>query len=140
AAFYGVQPFSVEPIPGRRYRFENPNYSYNDAIVLYGMMRHAQPHRIVEIGSGYSSCAMLDVNELFFDNSIACTFIDPYPQLLRDVIKESDRERIRILGQRVQEVDVNVFLELKAGDILFIDSSHVAKTGSDVNYIVFKIL
>src|SRR5207244_10036767 len=130
AAFYGVQPFSVEPIPGRRYRFENPNYSYNDAIVLYGMMRHAQPHRIVEIGSGYSSCAMLDVNELFFDNAIQCTFIDPYPQLLRTLMKESDFARTRIIGQRVQDVDVGIFRELEASDILFIDSSHVAKTGS----------
>lgn len=140
AAFYAEQPFTPEVVRGRRYFFENPNYSYNDAIVLYCMMRHVRPRRIVEIGSGYSSCAMLDVNELFFDNSIACTFIDPYPQLLRDLIRESDQQGVRILGQNVQDVDVEVFRELTASDILFIDSSHVSKTGSDVNYIVFKIL
>jgi len=140
ATFYAEQPFSREAVAGRRYFFENPNYTYNDAIVLYCVMRHVRPRRIVEIGSGYSSCAMLDVNELFFENSIACTFIDPYPQLLRDLIKESDHERIRILGQKVQEADIDVFRELMASDILFIDSSHVAKTGSDVNYILFKVL
>jgi predicted O-methyltransferase YrrM len=139
-AFYPDQPFTPDPAPGRRYSFENPNYSYNDGIVLYCMMRHSRPRRIVEIGSGYSSCAMLDVNERFFDNSIACTFIDPYPQLLRDLINESDHDRIRIFGQRVQDVDIDVFRELQASDILFIDSSHVTKTGSDVNYIIFKIL
>ena len=140
AAFYGEQPFTPEAVPDRRYFFENPNYSYNDAIVLYCMMRHCRPRRIVEIGSGYSSCAMLDVNELFFNDSIAFTFIDPYPQLLRDLIKQSDEPRVRILGQKVQDVDVEVFRELEASDILFIDSSHVVKTGSDVNYIVFKVL
>src|SRR5207237_8125791 len=81
-----------------------------------------------------------DVNELFFDNAIQCTFIDPYPQLLRTLMKESDFARTRIIGQRVQDVDVGIFRELEASDILFIDSSHVAKTGSDVNYILFKIL
>ena len=140
AMFYPDQPFTRDPLPGRRYSFENPNYSYNDAVILYCMMRQARPRRIVEIGSGHSSCAMLDVNELFFDNSIACTFIDPFPQLLRDRIKESDQKRVRILGHRVQDVDLDVFRELSASDILFIDSSHVTKTGSDVNYIVFKIL
>jgi hypothetical protein len=104
------------------------------------MMRHLRPKRIVEIGSGYSSCAMLDVNELFFSDSIAFTFIDPYPQLLRSLISTSDLRRNRVLGQPVQEVDLEVFQELQDSDILFIDSSHVAKTGSDVNYIVFKIL
>lgn len=137
---YGQQPFSSEPVPLRRYFFENPNYSYSDGIFLYCMIRHLRPRRIVEIGSGYSSCAMLDVNELFFDNSIECTFIDPYPQLLRDLIKESDQKCVRIIGQRVQDVDLAVFRSLQPHDILFIDSSHVAKTGSDVNYILFKIL
>jgi predicted O-methyltransferase YrrM len=140
AAFYPEQPFTAEAVPGRRYLFENPNYSYNDAIILYCIMRQARPRRIVEIGSGYSSCAMLDVNELFFDNSIACTFIDPYTQLLRQLIKPADQERIRILDQRIQHVDVGVFRELTSSDILFVDSSHIAKTGSDVNYILFKIL
>jgi predicted O-methyltransferase YrrM len=140
AAFYREQPFTPQAQPGRRYFFENPNYSYNDAIVLYCMIRHLRPRRIVEIGSGHSSCAMLDVNEQFFGNSIACTFIDPYPELLRDLLRDSDFPRIRILGRKVQEVGIEVFRELEPSDILFIDSSHVTKTGSDVNHIVFKIL
>jgi predicted O-methyltransferase YrrM len=140
AAFYREQPFTAERVQGRRYFFENPNYSYNDAIVLYCLIRHVRPKRIVEVGSGYSSCAMLDVNELFFGDAITCTFIDPYPQLLRDLIKASDHDRVRIIGEKVQAADIDIFRELAASDILFIDSSHVAKTGSDVNYILFKIL
>ena len=140
AGYYAEQPFSEQKQTGRRYFFENPNYSYSDAIALYCMIRHLRPRRIVEIGSGYSSCAMLDVNELFFDNSIECTFIDPYPQLLRELIQPSDKKRVRILGRKVQEVDDDVFRELGPSDILFIDSSHLSKTGSDVNYIYFRIL
>jgi predicted O-methyltransferase YrrM len=139
-SLYADQPFSATKVPNRRYFFENPNYTYADGIILYCMIRFLRPQRIVEIGSGYSSCAILDVNELFFNNSISCTFIEPYPQLLRSVIGNSDRRSIRLIGQKVQDVDLNVFRELKASDILFIDSSHISKTGSDVNYIFFKIL
>ncbi len=134
------QPFTSEKVTGRRYFFENPAYSYTDAIILFCMIRHLRPRRIVEVGSGYSSAAMMDINELFFDNSIDCTFIDPYPQLLRSLTKDSDHQRVRILGYKVQDVDDSIFRQLTASDILFIDSSHVAKTGSDVNYILFKIL
>jgi predicted O-methyltransferase YrrM len=139
SSLYREHPFAPDNFP-QRYVFENPNYSYGDAIVLYCMIRHLSPRRIVEVGSGYSSCAMLDVNELFFADSIACTFIDPYPELLRRLLKRSDLTRTRILGQTVQDVELGVFRELQASDILFIDSSHVTKTGSDVNYIFFKIL
>jgi len=137
---YSQQPFTSRPHPERRFFFENPNFSCPDAIVLYCMIRYLQPRKIVEIGSGHSSCLMLDVNELFFNNSIDCTFVDPYPRLLRTLVKPSDREHVHILGNKVQEVDVSIFRELGPSDILFIDSSHVAKTGSDVNYIFFKVL
>jgi hypothetical protein len=134
------QPFPAEKTPDRRFFLENPAYSYSDAIVLFAMIRHLRPRRIVEIGSGHSSAAMLDTNELFFNSAIDCTFIDPYPHLLRSLLKEQDHQRVRILGLKVQNVDENVFRELQASDILFVDSSHIAKTGSDVNYIFFKIL
>ncbi|MDR1562767.1 MAG: class I SAM-dependent methyltransferase, partial [Dysgonamonadaceae bacterium] len=39
-----------------------------------------------------------------------------------------------------QNVPLDVFTELKANDILFIDSTHVAKFNSDVNYVIHKIL
>jgi len=46
----------------------------------------------------------------------------------------------RLLARPVQEVGLAPFLALEAGDVLFIDSSHVAKTGSDVNFLYFEVL
>jgi hypothetical protein len=139
--WYGDQPFTAERIPGRRYYFENPNYSYADAMVLYFMMRHLRPARIIEVGSGHSSCAMLDVDELLFSRSIDFTFIEPFPErLLLDVITKTDRSRLQIYDRNVQDVDLAVYEKLQRGDILFIDSSHVCKTGSDVNHLLFKVL
>jgi hypothetical protein len=133
-------PFEAGRKVGLRYFFENDAYSYSDAIFLYCMIRHLSPKRIIEVGSGYSSGVTLDTNEVFFDNSIRCTFIDPYPELLLSLIADSDKVRIEVLKQKLQDVDLAIFTELSVGDILFIDSTHVSKLGSDVNHIMFDIL
>jgi hypothetical protein len=140
--FYGEQPFSAEPSAGLRYYFANGAYSYSDAIFLYCMIRFARPKRIIEIGSGYSSFVMLDTNELFFDDEIRLTFIEPYDARLRSRLKDkdSDLEVVKIIPKKVQEVELARFDELVSGDILFVDSTHVAKVGSDVNCILFDIL
>jgi hypothetical protein len=138
--YYKELPFTDEKTDRLRYYFNNPNYSYSDAICLYAMIRHAKPKRIIEIGSGYSSCVTLDTNDLFFENSIDCTFIEPYPELLLSLINEVDKERVEIIPANLQEVDLQKFSSLQANDILFIDSTHVSKVSSDVNYILFEIL
>jgi hypothetical protein len=138
--YYRDMPFEAQKKEGVRYFFENPSFGYADAIVLFCMIRHVQPRRIIEVGSGYSSCVILDTNELFFDNAISCTFIEPYPELFESLIDERDKSRIELVRKKLQEVDSSRFTALSAGDILFIDSSHVSKIDSDVNYVFFKIL
>lgn len=138
--FYREQPFPQQKEAGLRYFFENGAFSYFDAIILYSMIRHLQPRRVIEIGCGYSSCVLLDTNERFFDNRIQCTFIEPYPQLLHSLLKESDQSRITVIPSNLQNVDLGLFTQLQPNDILFVDSSHVSKTGSDVNYVFFDIL
>jgi len=139
-AFYKEMPFQSEKHEGLRYYYENPAYSYSDAILLHCMIRFLKPKNIIEVGSGFSSCMMLDTNELFFDGSIATTFIEPYPKLLLSLIKDADKSKIRTIQSRLQDVDLCEFETLQANDILFIDSTHVSKIYSDVNYIFFEIL
>lgn len=138
--FYPDQPFPSTRTEGRRYWFENPAYSYSDAILLYCMMRRLRPRRMIEVGAGYSSAAILDTSELCFENAIACTFIEPEPSLFQSLLKEGDAERITLLKMNLQEVPSDLFTELQANDILFIDSSHVSRIDSDVNHIFFRIL
>lgn len=140
SAFYDEQPFAAQRQERLRYFFDNPNYSYGDAIVLHCMLRYLRPKRVIEIGSGYSSCVTLDTNELFFNNAVHCTFIEPYPELFLSLAKPEERDRLEIIGRNLQDIDLGIFATLAAGDILFIDSTHVAKIGSDVNYIFFEIL
>lgn len=140
AEFYETMPFLPEKSPNGRYFFENEMYSYSDGIVLYSMIRRLKPPKIVEIGSGFSSCVILDTNDAFFDGNIRCTFIEPYPDRLLDLLTPDDLNRINLIRSRLQDVGQGVFDELESGDILFIDSSHVAKTGSDVNHVFGRIL
>jgi hypothetical protein len=139
-AYYKEMPFQAEKQNRLRYYFENPSYSYSDAIHLYCMIRSLKPKRIIEIGSGFSSCMIQDTNDLFFSGSIETTFIDPYPDLLRSLVSEFDKNTMKIIPHRLQEVDFGIFDALQAKDILFIDSTHVSKINSDVNRIFFDIL
>ena len=138
AVFYAGLPFTAEKQEGLRYYYDNEYYSYTDAILLHSMIRHLQPKRIIEIGSGFSSAMMLDTNQLFFDRQIDLTFIEPYPERLHSILQKEDR--IQLLEKNIQEVPPEFFGTLEENDILFVDTSHVVKTGSDVNYIIFNIL
>lgn len=139
--YYPEIPFKAKSTGDLRYNFENSYYSYNDGIILYSFIRHFKPKNIIEIGSGFSSALMLDTNEIFFSGDIRLTFIEPYSSDRLDALmKNRDHVNTRIIHSQVQKVPLDVFQELQSGDILFIDSTHVVKTGSDVNYILFEIL
>jgi Methyltransferase domain len=140
AAFYGDMPFTEDKKPGLRYYFNNDAYCHTDAIVLFSMLRHLRPKKLIEVGSGFSSAVSLDTNDQFLNGSIDFTFIEPYPERLLALLTEKDRAKIALIKKPLQEVELDLFKKLKAGDVLFIDSTHVAKTGSDVNYILFEIL
>ena len=137
-SFYKELPFEALAKNDLRYYFENKFFSYSDAIFLFCMIRKNNPKRIIEVGSGFSSALMLDTNKLFYNNSIKCTFIEPYPKRLKSLIMENDK--IDLIEQPLQNVDIELFEELGRNDILFIDSTHVSKTGSDVNFLMFEVL
>lgn len=115
----------------------NPNFAYLDSRALFVLMRHWQPGRIVEVGSGHSSLLMADVNRRFLAGRCEITCIEPFPpDFLRDGVPGIGR----LLVARVQDVPLATFEGLHRGDVLFIDSSHVSKAGSDVNHLLFEVL
>jgi hypothetical protein len=95
AALYPEQPWASDRRPGLRYWFDNPNFQQGEALVLYGLLRLGRPQRVVEVGSGWSSCALLDVNERFLDGAVTCTFVEPYPELLRELTPDDDHLDVR---------------------------------------------
>jgi len=137
---YDRLEFTPAPKEGFRYHYDNNAFSYADGIILACMLMELRPRRLIEFGCGYSSCVTLDINEKIFNWSIDCTFIDPYPDAFLRLVKPGDVECIKVLKEPAQDIDLGIIDQLEAGDILFIDSTHVSKAGSDVNFHVFKVL
>ena len=104
-----------------------------DAAAAYAMVRSLPPRRIVEVGSGHSTRFLA---RAVADGRLATrmTAIDPEP---RASIKGL---QIEFLEKRVQEAPENLFREFQPGDILFVDSSHQLKAGSDVDLLFNKVI
>jgi len=123
---------------GLRYRYDNTWFGKGSADALCYMMQIIKPNKIIEIGSGYSTAVMLDTNEKYFNNEIHIVSIEPRADRLRSLLKPTDN--LKIIEQDVQEIEGSFFETLGENDFLFIDSSHVSKMASDVNYILFELL
>ena len=139
-AYYSEHPYAEAPRPGVRYFYPNEMFSMGDALALYCMLRHFKPKRVIEVGSGFSSAVILDTNELFFDDQIVCTFIEPYPDRLLGLLRPDEPADVTLYQQEVQDVPLEIYGELEENDVLFIDSSHVSKIDSDVNHLIFNVL
>ena len=126
--------------PDFRYHYINSAYGAGDAFVLAAMMMTLRPARIIEVGSGYSSAMMLDINEKHLAWGCEQTFVEPYPALLESLISADDRSRVNIIASPVQNVPLEIYDKLQENDILFIDNTHIVKTGSDVLHHFEKVL
>ncbi len=139
--FHPDLPWQGTPRPGLRYYYENDFFSYGDGVILSCFMRHFQPNRIIEIGSGFSSCVMLDTNERFLNGATSLMFVEPHPhdRLLR-LLRKSDEQSADVRTCRFQDLPLEELSALGLDDILFVDSSHVSKVGSDVNWLFFRVI
>ena len=115
----------------------NSQFGWLDARTYLVLMLAWRPKRIIEVGSGFSTLLAADVNRRHFDSEIALTCIEPHP---RQFLLDGVQGVARLIKKKVQEVALVEFEVLQAGDILFLDSSHVSKTDSDVNYLVLNVL
>jgi hypothetical protein len=115
----------------------NSQFSWLDSRATFVLLREWRPKRIIEVGSGFSSLLMADINRRFWNLDCDLTCIEPYP---RPFLKAGVPGLTHLIEDKVQTVALSVFDRLEAGDVLFIDSSHVSKTGSDVNYLYFEVL
>jgi hypothetical protein len=120
-----------------RFHTRNSQFSWLDCRALFVILQALRPRRMVEVGSGFSSLLTADVNRRFLGGALDFTCIEPYP---RAFLRQGIEGITRLVEAKVQDVPLDTFAALAAGDVLFIDSSHVAKTGSDVNYLYFEVL
>jgi predicted O-methyltransferase YrrM len=115
-------------------------YEGIDGYILYCMIRHLKPKRIIEIGSGLSTLLSAQAcikNKK--DTGLQTTFIaiEPYPN---KTLQKGFPGLTKLIPKKAEEVDPELFNQLEKDDILFIDSSHVLKIDNDVKFEYANIL
>jgi hypothetical protein len=127
--------------PPWTYYTRNDYYDNVDGYILYSMIRHFRPRRIIEIGSGNTTyiSAQAAARNRTDDAAYSCdiTAIEPYPN---PVLRAGFPGLTRLIASKVEDVPLSTFEALDENDILFIDSSHVVRTGSDVIYEFLEIV
>lgn len=132
-------PYTVEKAVDDEttYFYGNDQYPLLDAEFLYAALQHFKPARMIEVGSGFSSLLTADVNRRLLDNKLEFICVEPYPrQFLRDGVDGITK----LVISKVEDLPIEFFDQLQENDVLFIDSSHVSKVGSDVNYLFFEVI
>ncbi|HEY9900087.1 MAG TPA: class I SAM-dependent methyltransferase [Pantanalinema sp.] len=136
---YATLPAAKTEIP-HQYYSNNPSFKAVDGEILYSMVRHFKPSRIFEIGSGnstYLSAQALLKNRESAGTSCELVAFEPYPN---EVLRAGFPGLGALVPKQVQEIPWEEFAKLGENDILFIDSSHVLKIGSDVQYELLELL
>lgn len=129
--------YPIEDEGNNRYFYKNDQFPLLDGEFLHLALCHFRPKTLIEVGSGFSSLITAEVNCNFLDEQLNFYCVEPYPrQFLIDGVKGISS----LIQQKVENIELEFFDQLTNGDILFIDSSHVSKTGSDVNYLFFEVI
>lgn len=128
-------PEFQEIVNDRKFDMSNPFFGWHDAPIYYTMIRLFRPKQIIEVGGGFSTKIAYLASQK--NHSTSIKVIDPF--LSKD-IKNNFSEFVKLIEKPVQNVPVHFFKDLNQNDILFIDSTHVSKIGSDVNFLFLKIL
>lgn len=108
-----------------------------EALALYGFIATERPQRIAQVGCGVSTAIMVRAaQDAGYAPEILC--IEPYPtQMLRQMAASGS---IRLRSEKAQDVPVGEIVEAAAGGLLFVDSSHTLRPGSEVIQLISEVL
>lgn len=104
-----------------------------DGVALYSFLALKKPNKYIEIGSGNSTKFAYRSK---LDNQLKTEIIsiDPQP---RDEINDVCTKIIR---SPIEDVNIDLFSDLRENDILYIDNSHRALMNSDVTVVFLEII
>jgi Methyltransferase domain len=133
-----LKPYLAEFEPPSGYVWDNGMYERIESDVLYAMVRHVRPKRIIELGSGYSTLIIADAVRRNESDESPCKYsvFDPFA---RNFVRARATE-LDLREDSAADVPLEVFRELGESDILFVDTTHTVKLGSEVNYIILDVL
>jgi len=134
---YGDEFSSLPPFAHARSLGFGPGYTELDAMVLYMTVRDLRPKRYVEVGGGLSTyyCGLAGERNAADGAPVTIRCIEPSPVERLGTIPGVD-----VIRSEVQDVDVGLFLDLEADDVLAIDSSHIVRIDGDVPFLYLEVL
>jgi hypothetical protein len=118
---------------------ENGDSGYGsvESDLLFCFIVTKRPKRVIQVGCGVSTAVLLlAAKEAQYEPQVTC--IDPYPTPYVRAL--AGRKVITLIRDKAQEADIRLFTQLEAGDLLFVDSTHAVRPGSEVNRIVLEVL
>jgi hypothetical protein len=141
APFIAEMDVPIEgPQPPGTFFLQNENYESVDAELLYAFVRARKPKRVVELGSGFTTLLIGEAARRNLSEGAAVEHLafDPYPRA--QIFGEQPPPPTVFEPLPATEVPPERLAELEAGDILFVDTTHTVKLGSDVNHIILDVL
>jgi hypothetical protein len=132
------RPPTTVPDGSEIYAIDNPSYNLLDAAIAYGVVRWLRPRLVVELGSGHSTLvtSQAGLRNEGEGSPFRLDVFDPFPSVVSD-----DLPGLHALHRTpAQDVPLTVFEELGDGDVLFVDTTHTVKIGSEVNFLVLEVL
>ena len=133
-----LKAFPLDRSPELSYYYHNASFEAGDAEYLYSFLRLMKPKKLVEIGSGFSTLMARNAigRNGMQDDDYRCEHIcvEPYEQPWLEKLD------VGVIRRRVEECGVELFASLVAGDVLFIDSSHMIRPQGDVLFEYLELL
>ena len=140
ARFQPECDFPFQPTGARNeFYVDNSYFGYSSAVALHALIRRGRPHRVIEVGAGFSSLVIARAALMNAAEGAPAEFttIDPFPSR---VVAVGVPGLSRVLAARVQDVGLAPFADLREGDLVSIDSSHAVRTGGDVPFLYLEVL
>ncbi len=132
---WGAEYGTLPPYAELKRQGYGPGFTEVDALVLYSMVRDLKPRRYLEIGSGLSTYYAWLAASRNRAEGVPCEIscVDPY-----STNRLGEIDEVEIVRREVQDVETAYFEQLAAGDLLFIDSTHVVKIDGDVPFLYLE--
>ncbi len=134
---YGEEYGELVPYDEAKTLGYGPGFTTVDALLVYWMLRHLKPRRYIEIGSGLSTwyASLAAARNGDEGSPVEMSAVDPYA---RDRVRTIPG--LEVIAREVQDVEPEFFRQLEAGDVLFIDSTHVVKIDGDVPHLYLEVV
>lgn len=116
----------------------NGLYQGGDADLLYAMIRRHRPKRIIELGAGFSTLVTAAACRANREDGHITEFVSYDPYATPPLTGIDGLTRLEAVT--AESVPIADFQALEPGDVLFIDSSHVVRTGGDVNRLLLDVI